>query len=112
MRDEEEASSMAGNQSITVTASHDKNDRPSGMSLNAALVTPASEKVVHHTDVRTKALGVKAELEALRSKQLAKNIRSEIGKHNTVHLSPTITVSAHTSLTHSYFISDLLSYSG
>lgn len=42
--------------------------------------SPPSAKVVHYTDVRTKALGVKAELEELRSKQLAKNIRSEIGK--------------------------------
>jgi hypothetical protein len=52
-----------------VTPSRDQHNR----------LSPPSARVVHHTDVRTKALGVKAELEELRSKQLAKSIRQDIG---------------------------------
>lgn len=51
-------------------------------------LSPPSVKVVQHTDVRARALGVKAELEALRSKQLAQSIRNDIGKYTAVILSP------------------------
>lgn len=73
--------------------SHDNiSDCQSPAAIAAALVTPTkkkhssppssppSAKVIHYTDARTKALGVKAELEELRRKQLAKNKRNEIGE--------------------------------
>ena len=73
--------------------SHDDiSDCQSPAATAAALVTPTkkkhssppssppSAKVIHYTDARTKALGVKAELEELRRKQLAKNKRNEIGE--------------------------------
>jgi hypothetical protein len=76
-----------------VAISHDDiSDFQSPAATAAALVTPTkkkhssppssppSAKVIHYTDARTKALGVKAELEELRRKQLAKNKRNEIGE--------------------------------
>ena len=87
----EEASVTAGNPSPNARNHHTVlSSSPSAPQNTAALIAPSKEhltgvsppsaKVVHYTDVRTKALGVKAELEELRRKQLAKNLRQDIGK--------------------------------